>query len=169
MTRARFRSAGGLLAAASVLSWIACSSSTEPGEAAASVTLLVTNDTCLEGPCVPVSVRGRVPRYAVPGQPKVGFLRLGTVESRSACLVFPAVDSLTVSGPDHTTVLRWMPSDDVSLRAFDPRDVATYTIWSVPIIDTTSYFVPASARGWRVTFPSGTGAAVLEATDPCVP
>lgn len=78
------------------------------------------------------------------------------------------MDSLTVSGPDHTTVTR-SPSDEVSLRAFDGRDLARTTPWAVPIIDTTRYFVPADAHGWRVTFPSGTGAALLEPAEPCEP
>lgn len=157
-----------LVASTFAFSSLACSLGTEPQDLA-HVTLLVVNDTCLEGECVPISVRGRVPKYSVPGQPKVGFLRIGTVETASACLVFPQVDSLTVSGPDHTTVTRWTPADRVSLRAFDARDIARYTPWSVPIIDTTRYFVPADARGWRVRFPSGVGAALLEPAERCDP
>ena len=159
-----------LIAFTSAFSSLACFLGPEP-EDLAPVTLLVVNDTCLEGECVPISVRGRVPKYAVPGQPRVGFLRIGTVETASACLVFPQVDSLTVSGPDRTTVTRWTPSDSVSLRAFDARDIAPlrYTPWDVPIIDTTRYFVPADARGWRVRFPSGVGAALLEPAERCDP
>jgi hypothetical protein len=131
-------------------------------------TVMVTNATCDTGPCVPLAVRGWIPKFDVPGQPPSGFMAVGTVDSASACLAIPASDSLTVIGPSDTMVIRWTPDDNVILTAGDARGTTDhgYTPFEPPM-SYTQEFVPAAAPGWHVTFPGDSGRAVVEAAESC--
>jgi hypothetical protein len=143
------------IAAAALLA--ACQPTADP---APPVTLLVTNATCAAGTCQPLDVRGFITKFNVPAQPLGGFLALGRVNDASACLTFPPSFTLTVSGPTDTTKMTWTVADPVSLHAsgvpFSP-------------VGSTGEFVPASAAGWSVTFPSDGGAPGLTATTACTP
>lgn len=131
-------------------------------------TLLVTNTTCDPGPCVPLAVRGIIPKFAVPGQPPAGFLVVGTADSASACLTIPPSDSLRVIGPSDTTMLRWTQADNVVLTAGDARGTTShgYSPFDPPMAYTQE-FVPSAAPGWHVTFPGDSGRAMVEAADRC--
>lgn len=129
---------------------------------------MITNATCDTGPCVPLAVRGWIPKFSVPGQPPSGFMAVGTVDSASACLTIPATDSLVVIGTSDTVVIRWTQDDDVILTAGDARGMTShgYTPFDWPM-GMTQEFVPAAAPGWHVTFPGDSGRAVLEPADRC--
>jgi hypothetical protein len=126
-------------------------------------TLLVDNTTCDPGPCVPLAIRGLIPKFTVPGQPPTGFLAVGTVDSASACLTLPPSDSLRIIGPNDTTMLRWTQADPIALTASNALSMA---IW-LPPMGQTDEFTPASSPGWHVTFPGDSGRAVLEPADRC--
>lgn len=118
-------------------------------------TILVTNATCSLGPCVPFQVGGFIPKFTVPGQPPSGFALLGTVDSASACLRFPAEVILTV-GTD-TTI--WTTSDPIILTAAkSPPEV----------LGQTPEFQPAAASAWTVTMP-GVVSAATKAAATCGP
>lgn len=121
-------------------------------------TLLVTNATCDSGPCVPFEVRGFVPKFNVPGQPPWGFVRLGSVTGRSACLALPASWTLTIIGPGDTTAITWTDGESIKLSAITTR---------LEVLGSTNEFVPDSAPGWSVTFPSGAGVPALAHHEPC--
>lgn len=131
-------------------------------------TVMVTNATCDPGPCVPLAVRGWIPKFTVPGQPPSGFMAVGKVDSASACLTIPSADSLTIIGSGDTTVIRWTPNDNVMLTAGDARGITDhgYSLFDPPI-GYTQEFVPASSPGWHVTFPGDGGRAVVEAVESC--
>jgi len=136
----------------------ACSSTTAPGPP---VTLLVTNASCSTGQCLPLEIRGFVPKFAVPGQPPAGFLVLGVVDGASACLTFPLTQTLTITGPSDVTKITWTTADPVSVTASNGGPLF--------IVGATGQFVPANASGWSVTFPDGSGSAHLAATGSCSP
>lgn len=131
-------------------------------------TVMVTNTTCDPGPCIPLAIRGFIPKFLVPGQAPSGAMAIGTVDSASACLTIPASDSLVVIGPSDTTVTRWTQDDDVILTAGDARGLTDhgYTPFEPPMAYTQE-FVPAVAPGWHVAFPGDSGRAVVEMADRC--
>ena len=109
------------------------------------VTLMVTNGTCQTGACVPVEIRGLVPKFMVPGQPPAGFLRIGRVEGKTACLLIPPEMTLTIRGGSDTTKIIWTTADELILTASDG------TPWS--LLGRSVEFVPAHAEGWSITLP----------------
>jgi hypothetical protein len=142
---------------------LSCSSATSP-ESGLPATVLVINTTCDPGPCIPLSIRGIIPKFAVPGQPPAGFLVVGTVDAASACLTIPASDSLVVNSPEGTTVTRWTQADPVSLTA---SNAMSMSVVEFPIGETAE-FTPASAPGWRVSLPGDTTkSAVVEKAERC--
>ena len=143
--------------ASTALLLAACLSATDEGR---DVTLLVTNGTCATGECVPIDVRGLIPKFTVP-QPIGGLLLVGRVEGPSACLTFPREYTLKIISPTDTTIVTWTTGDAVILHAIR-RDPFTPA-------GSTAGFVPASSDGWSVTFPSGSEAPGLAETAACSP
>lgn len=131
-------------------------------------TLLVTNSTCVPGPCMAFEVRGIVsaPSFNVPGQPQSGFVFLGNVDSASACLRFPAslplrlIRANSATGRTDTLLSTWTVSDPVAL-------VATYSAVSASL-GRTAEFIPAGSAGWQVTLPGGTEFSMPIPSERCV-
>jgi len=145
-----------LLQVAAATVWIAgCTSGTAP---LPTVTVLVTNETCASGSCVPLEIHGFVPKSTVPGQPPWGFLLVGYVSGASACLTMPASHTLTIHGGGASYAIRWTVADPVYLTA---KDSAGYTIRGY-----TEEFVPADAPGWNVGF-GGAAEPHLAASSAC--
>ena len=134
----------------------ACGSTTAPGSG---VTILVTNETCIAGPCPPLEIHGFVPKFSVPGQPPWGFLDIGTVTAASTCLRLPASHTLTVTGPNGAADLTWTVADPIILTAID-RERA--------LQGTTDEFVPADAPGWTIGF-GGSSQGTPTASSACNP
>ncbi|NIM47661.1 MAG: hypothetical protein GTO22_00095 [Gemmatimonadales bacterium] len=133
----------------------ACSSTNAPGSA---VTLLVTNATCTTEECTPLKIHGFVPKFAVPGQPKWGFLDVGAANSALTCLTLPHSDTLTLTGPDD--YITWTVVDPIILTAVD----LDYTLRG-----RTTEFVPADAPGWAVSFGGPSPAQPLALLNACMP
>lgn len=142
-----------------VLAALSCSSSLDaPGN----ITLLVTNPSCLSGPCSAQEV------LAFPGnQPHTpgGYwsLDLGTMTGFSLCVTIPTSATFRVIGvnPDgsaDTTRFVWTTALPVALGVQAP---SSSRILASP---STSGFVPAMAAGWSITLPGGSQAVP---TSPC--
>jgi hypothetical protein len=137
-------------ASASLLLLAACSSSVAPRSG---ITLLVTNGTCIPGPCSSQEV------LAFPGnQPNTPggswSLDLGTMSAHQLCITIPASATLRVIGLDadgsaDTTQFTWTTELSVTLGVQAP---STSRILASP---STSTFVPATAAGWSITLPGG--------------
>jgi len=124
--------------------------------------LLVTNGTCQTGACVPIEVGGFVPKFLVPGQRPSGALHIGRVEGRTACLVIPAEQTLTIHGGSSTTKITWTTADVLHLTASDGTPLS--------LLGQSQEFVPARARGWSITLPaSGDELPVPIAAAACTP
>lgn len=141
----------------------ACSHPTAP---APPPTVLITNATCDSGPCRTIVIRVYVVSFRVPQYPW-GIEVLGTVVGRTGCLRFPASWRLTVSGPDSsgkidTTYATWTPSDRAGVYLWAGDSASGITG-----VGSTAVFVPGTASGWSVTFPSGAGVQGLEPAAPC--
>jgi hypothetical protein len=144
-----------------LLAVLSCSSVNEPHSA---VPLLVTNATCLMGRCDSLEV------LAFPSnQPHTpeGFwsVDIGLITTPQACFSLPPSATFRVigvhdDGTADTTTYIWTSADSLSLAALPPSSSRTQASPS------TSAFVPASAPGWRITFPSGTEPAPSSACTP---
>ena len=142
-----------------LLAPFACSSATEPSSA---LTVLVTNATCHAGQCTPLEIVGFLiyqPVYT-PGGP--WSFDLGLVSGPSACLTFPPSATFRVgdASTGATTTYTWTTADSLALGALEP---GTHRLQASP---SASAFVPASAPGWRITFP---GETAVTATQACTP
>jgi hypothetical protein len=129
-------------------------------------TVLITNATCDSGFCRTLFIRVYVVSFRVPQNPW-GIEMLGTVVGRTGCLRFPASWRLTISGPDSsgkidTTYATWTPSDPAGVYLW-AGDSAS----GLSGVGSTAVFVPGTASGWSVTFPSGSGVPAIEPTAPC--
>ena len=143
------------------LTALSCSSPVEPR---AGVTLLVTNGTCVPGPCSSQEI------LAFPGnQPHTpgGYwsLDLGTLSASELCVTIPATATFRIIGVNSdgsadTTKVTWTSAMPLALGAQPPSDSR---ILASP---STSGFVPATSTGWTVTLPNAS--AVVPAT-PCGP
>jgi hypothetical protein len=145
------------LAAPLLLVSIACRSTEEPRHPG---TLLVTNATCVPGPCDSVDVLLYPPRFlATPAGP-VSFL-VGTVTGSSACLHFPLADTSLVISWD-TTRSVWTPADPTGLAGLVRGSCTSFACysWIVP----TASFLPTSAAGWSVSLPADT---LAHPSEPC--
>jgi hypothetical protein len=128
------------------------------------VTLLVTNATCLTGPCDSLRV------LAFPSdQPNTpgGYwsLDLGVMTTSQACFTLPPsahfyVISEPVRSSADTTTFTWTSGMPLSLGAFSP---SSSTIQASP---TTTAFVPSNAAGWSITFPTGSQATPSSSCTP---
>jgi hypothetical protein len=127
-----------------------CSSVNEPHSG---VTLLVTNATCVAGRCDSLAV------LAFPSnQPHTpgGFwsVDVGLITSRQACFTLPPSATFRVIGlhddrTADTTTYTWTSADSLSLGAQPP---SSSRLQASP---STHAFVPTTAPGWWITFPSG--------------
>lgn len=142
---------GGLIAiAVLVFAALSCSSSLQPS---ASIRLLVTNGSCVPGPCSPQEV------LAFPSnQPNTpgGYwsIDLGTMTGSALCVTLPESATFLVigvgsSGPSDTTKFIWTTALPVALGALAPSGSR------LQASPTTSGFVPAKAAGWSVNLPGG--------------
>ncbi len=120
-----------------------------------------------------IEVRAFVTTFLVPQLPW-GSRVLAEVGPGRRCIVLPDTMSLTVIGPNltgriDTTVYRWTDSSGISLTAIDSAlwyghptqagiDSTLLAIYPYdgigPAVGETSIFVPVSAPGWAVAFPS---------------
>jgi hypothetical protein len=129
-------------------------------------TLLVTNETCRLGVCVPLEVRAFIPQWVVPGQPPAGVPFMGWVDARTVCLRFPPADTFRVIGvnsagtPIDTALTIWMPDSSVVLMA------ATSSYQGLGM---TTEFVPGASRGWSVTFPDASVQVAPAPAAACTP
>ena len=132
---------------------LSCSSSVEPRGA---ITLLVTNSTCLPGPCSTQEV------LVFPSnQPHTpgGYwsLDLGPMTGSELCVTLPESATFLVIGvsytnPPDTTRFIWTTAMPVALGVQAPN---TSRLTASP---TTSGFVPATSAGWSITLPGGSQA-----------
>jgi len=123
-------------------------------------TLLVTNATCVPGPCVAVEVVAYPQNQ--PGVPVPWGIVLGTVAAPSACLSFSAADTFFVihEGTNDTSKTIWTPVIPVALGGLLPG--ANWFL-SGP---STAEFVPTSASGWSVSLPGDT---LVRSAQACTP
>jgi len=145
------------LAAPLLLLSIACRSTEEPRHPG---TLLVTNATCVPGPCVSVYVVAYPQNQ--PGVPIPWHITLGTVAAPSACLSFPAADTFFVvsAATNDTSKTIWTPAIPVALGGLlSPAD-----LWTAG--PSTAEFLPTSATGWSVSLPGDT---LAHTSEPCAP
>ncbi len=142
--------------------------------------LLVTNSSCGAGHCMTLEIRAFVWKFAIPQVPW-GIEVLGDVPPGQKCLTFPSTWTLRVIGPDSsgridTTSATWTPNDSVPiyLIAVDSvlfhghgtqgaADSSNQAIWPYDgfgpgSVGETGNFMPGSAPGWTVAFPSAPGA-----------
>jgi len=141
-------------AAAVVLAGLACSSTLGPRSG---ITLLATNSSCLTGPCDSLAV------LAFPSnQPNTpgGYwsVNLGLLTTAEACFKLPPSATFRIIGENtdgsrDTTTLTWTSADPVSLGA--PAASAS----RIQARPSTAAFVPATAAGWRITFPADSRAS----------
>jgi hypothetical protein len=145
------------LAAPLLLLSIACTSTEEPRHPG---TLLVTNATCVPGPCVSVGVVAYPQNH--PGVPVPWGIVLGTVAAPSACLSFPAADTFFVvsAATNDTSKTIWTPVIPVALGGLLP---GANRFFSGP---STAEFLPTSATGWTVSLPGDT---LAHTSGPCTP
>jgi len=138
------------VASASLFLLAACSSSVEPRSG---ITLLVTNGTCMAGPCSSQEVLAFPSNQ--PNTPGGSWsLDLGTMSAPQLCITIPAsatfrVISLNADGSADTTKFTWTTELPVTLGVQAP---STSRILASP---STSKFVPATAAGWNITLPGG--------------
>lgn len=125
------------------------------------VTLLVTNATCLTGPCDSLTI------LAFPSnQPNTpgGYwsLDLGTMTTSQKCFVLqPSANFYVISEPSaDTTTFTWTTLLPLSLGA--ERQPVNF-LFSAP---TTTAFVPANAAGWSITLPTDSAATPSAACTP---
>ena len=98
------------------------------------VTLLVTNATCLAGPCD--SLRVLAFPSDQPNNPAGPWsLDLGVITTSQECIVLPS------------SALPWTNLVPLSLGAQPP---SASLLFAFP---TTTAFIPANAAGWSITFP----------------
>lgn len=170
------------LSVAAFVAAVGCSWTTAPQ---ARPTILVTNAICAVGPCRTLAITASISSWDVP-QPLGGLEILGYVHGPAACLQFPAKWTLEVGpqgGPFQQ--LTWTPTNPsgLVLWAWDSALTATNAqydsisagLW--PYIGpagsegSTPNFVPGTAPGWSVTFPSkspsGTAEPSLVSTAAC--
>jgi hypothetical protein len=143
-----------------VFAALSCSSSLEP---LGKVTLLVTNASCLPGPCRAEEV------LAFPGnQPNTpgGYwsLDLGTVTGPELCITIPEsatfrVIGINAHGSADTTKFIWSRVLPVTLGVQAPSDSRIFASPS------TAGFVPATAAGWHTTLP---GDSEVVPGQPCI-
>ncbi len=133
-----------------LLATLSCSSALEPRSG---ITLLVTNGTCVPGPCTSQEI------LAFPSnQPHTpgGYwsLDLGAMTGAELCITLPAsatflVIGLKANGPADTTKFVWTTALPVSLGA---QPASASRILASP---STSGFVPVRSAGWSVNLPGG--------------
>lgn len=168
---------------------LGCSSPTTP---APLPTLFVTNGTCASGVCRTLEIRAFVWAFPVPQVPP-GLEVVGRVRTATACLTFPAQWRffVTTVGSTDTVFYTWTPSNSSGIMLFAvdsalfytggtvaQRDSSRQALWpydgtGLGSVGHTATFVPGSAAGWTVTFPStsqsGPAAPGLTPTSACVP
>ena len=168
---------------------LGCSSPTKP---APLPTLLVTNGTCVGGVCRTLEIRAFVWAFPVPQLPP-GLEVVAEVHTATACVTFPAQWRfyVTTVGSTDTTFYTWTPSNNsgIILFAVDSalfttggtaaqRDSSSRALWpydgaGLGSVGHTATFIPGSAAGWSVTFPStsqsGPAAPGLAPTVACTP
>lgn len=146
-------------------------------------TVLVTNATCANGGCRTLEVRLFSWTFLVP-QPPQGLRTIAEVPPGQTCLTFPASLSLKVTGIDtsgqHTDSITytWAPGDSAGMYLIAVDSALYHSNQLSPVqldslrhapfdgfgpasVGSTPTFVPATAAGWSVTFPS---APVMGAT-----
>ena len=140
---------------------VACSSPAEPPPTPVA-TLLIVNGTCTAAGCGIVHVLGfpAANQPATPGGP--WSLDLGTTDSREICLTIPAsatfrVIGQTSAGTSDTLTTTWTSALPLALGLVPPG------VSRLQASPTTSLFVPARARGWRITLPGDSSPAPAEA------
>ena len=144
----------------SLLLLVSLSGCSSPVAPSAPVTVLITNTTCGTGTCTPLEIRGYLPKVTIPGQTLLaGVLPVGFSHSPSTCLKLPKSFNFVVYYPPDSTVFTWTTADSVLLTA---RDSGGNKSSPLPLGWSPS-FIPASAAGWQVNFPDGTGLAAAGA------
>jgi hypothetical protein len=132
---------------------LSCSSIDAPRSG---VTLLVTNETCLAGPCD--SLRVLAFPSVQPNTPGgLWSLDLGLITTSQACFTLPPTATFRVigvreDGTADTTTFTWTNAKSLSLGTLRP---SSSRIQAGP---STSAFVPAKAAGWRISVPTGSQA-----------
>lgn len=145
----------------------ACSSPSEPATraaigAAGEVKLLVVNTTCTARGCDALRVLG-FPATVQPLTPGgLWSLDLGETTARETCLTIPAsatfrIIGVTSAGTSDTTIKTWTTELPLALG---PLQGAASRIMASP---TTEPFVPARARGWRISLPGDATAVPADA------
>ncbi|PYO41742.1 MAG: hypothetical protein DMD33_12140 [Gemmatimonadetes bacterium] len=137
-------------AVALLLVALSCSSTVEPR---AGVTLLVTNGTCVPGPCSPLEILGFPSNQpATPG----GYwsLDLGAMSGAALCVTIPVsatfrVIGVNANGSADTRIYTWTSAMGLSLGVQAP---SAPRIMAAP---STRAFVPATAAGWQIALPGG--------------
>jgi len=136
-----------------VLLSLSCSSSLEPR---AGVTVLVTNATCVPGPCSSQEILA-FPAANQPNTPGGAWsLDLGIMTGSELCVTLPTSATLSIN----FTKIVWTNAMPVTLGTLPPsasRFMAT---------SSTSSFVPATSDGWALTLP---GAVEPIASPRCTP
>jgi hypothetical protein len=138
---------------------LSCSSSLEPRD---DVTLLVTNSSCIPGPCT--SLRVFAFPSPQPGNPGGWRIDLGTMSGPTLCVRVPANSVMRIIGQNahggaDTTALFWTTAQPAQLGV----EVA------VTASATTPTFVPASAAGWSVSLPGNDAATPASPCSPALP
>ncbi len=127
-----------------------------PARSDSGPTLLIVNTSCLDGACLPLKLRMSPPGVYWPS-PVGGAVAVGNVCGRSACLRYPAVDTLWVG----TTPIIWTAQEPVVLSAYG---------WSGRLrLGITTQFSPGASSGWRITLPNDGEPATPVPAPPCNP
>jgi len=119
-------------------------------------TLLVTNDTCVNGQCDSLKVLVFPSNQpATPGG--YWYLDLGRMTTAQACFTLPSSAKFLIVGvnPDSsrdTTTITWTSAMPASLGTLAPSGN-----WILAAPSTTA-FVPSSSPGWSIKMPSGSAA-----------
>ena len=123
----------------------ACSSAVAPP---ASVSVLVTNATCIPGPCQAIRILG-FPQDQPRTPGGLWSIDLGIISAASACLTIPSEASFRVidASSGKADTVTWTNRDSVALGSLAP---AESRFQPGP---TTEYFVPQHERGWSVALP----------------
>jgi hypothetical protein len=146
-------SARSLGAALLLIAALSCSSIVEPpAQPRSGITLLVTNGTCLAGPCDSLRVLG-FPSKQPPIPAGLWSLDLGIITTSEVCFTLPPSATFLIigvrdDGTRDTTTYTWTSADSLALGAQPPSSFR----W--PASPSTTAFVPATEAGWRITFPT---------------
>jgi hypothetical protein len=139
--------------------------STSAVDPQAGSTLLVVNGTCTAAGCEVLHVLG-FPTANQPATPGgLWSLDLGTTDARQVCLAIPPSATFRVvgqraAGGSDTVVTTWTSALPLALGLVSPG------LTSFQAAPSTRTFIPAQARGWRITLPGDSTAVPAE---PCGP